>query len=155
MIQVLSLFYSPTVTGGSVDYFFNLFPLLFRLGIFFCFIRQFTDSSVFSILVMSSLTEPLYQVYFSVLKLPFVLLYISYLLRFSIYSCFMYVICFSLKWQVHCSFLKICLLNSQVWITRLSVVLKQFWCSMKKAANTAAFYQPLLLHHQCKYKHSE
>lgn len=118
MIQVLSLLYSPTVMGGSVDYFFNLFPLLFRLGIFFCSIHQFTDSSVFSLLLMSSLTEPLQQLHFSVLKLPFVLLYISYFLRFSIYSCFMYVSCFSLKWQVHCSFLRICLPNSQVWITR-------------------------------------
>lgn len=117
MIQVLSLFYSPTVRGGSVDYFFNLFPLLFRLGIFllfyppvywfFCLLYsadELTHWATVSVIFFSS-------------KIT-ILLYISYLLRFFIYSCFMYVSCFSLKWQVHCSFLRICLPNSQVWITR-------------------------------------
>lgn len=70
MTQVLNLFYSPTVSWGSVDYFYHsVFFLFFRLVNFFSSICQFIDSSALFCWVY-----PLHYCInycFLVLKLPF------------------------------------------------------------------------------------
>lgn len=75
MTQVLNLFYSPTVSWGSVDYFYHsVFFLFFRLGNFFSSICQFIDSSA----LLSLPTALLYQLLFFSSKTA-----ICFLVRFN------------------------------------------------------------------------